>query len=111
MEYGYDRKVLFQNEHCEVVEITWKPGEATQVHEHGADCCGVTKVLSGEIFETTYHEMSGRIVAGATNYYGPGKAITEEALGIHKVGNAGKEIAKTIHFYSPPARNKEVKLT
>ncbi len=78
--------------------LTWLPGQATDLHDHGG-CAGAFHVVSGELTEQTVRRLpvpgltSRRYRAGATRPFG--------ARHVHRVVNAGVVPAISLHVYSP----------
>ncbi len=109
MKSSYKRKVLFRNRDVEVVEITWKPGDVTEIHELGDECASITMVLAGKIFEDPYYRRGGKLLKGKRRFMTAGEVSVERAVGIHRVGSNCINIkAKTLHLYAPPPENKVV---
>lgn len=101
-DFAYTRNIIFQNEHCEVVMIDWKPGEKSALHDHG-ESSGFIRVLSGQIFQDVYDKETKK--SRGRTFHNPGDVILETPDIIHQMGNTSKEApAKTLHFYLPPLK-------
>jgi|GEM_PF-2414013 len=98
----HSRRVIFQNEHCEVVLIEWKPGEISELHDHG-NSRGFIRVLSGQIYQDVYDKETKK--SRMRTFHNPGDIILETPDIIHQMGNTSRDgRAATIHFYSPPLK-------
>jgi hypothetical protein len=100
---GFDRaerwyaRLAVATDH-EVWGLSWLPGQATDLHDHGG-CAGAFLVVAGTLTEET---VSGgrlrphRLVAGAGRRFGPRH--------VHLVGNRSAEPAVSVHVYRPALR-------
>lgn len=88
---------LLGNERYEVWVIGWIPGQAVELHDHGASA-GALVVTEGELVEITGRSRLRRRVlrTGTTRVMGPAH--------VHDIVNAGPARATSIHVYSPPLR-------
>jgi mannose-6-phosphate isomerase-like protein (cupin superfamily) len=77
--------------------LSWLPGHATDLHDHGPSAAAFT-VVRGELSEV-------RIAPGGNQVSVPRRPGSATALGvgvIHDVRGAGSRPAVSIHAYSPP---------
>ena len=78
--------------------LTWLPGQATDLHDHGGSA-GALHVVSGELTEHTLRRAPGsaltsrRYRAGSTRPFG--------AHHLHRVENTGVVPAISLHVYAP----------
>ena len=79
----------------EVWLLTWLPGQATDLHDHGGSA-GAFTVVSGEIVEQT---VRGGSLTSTTMSEGGARRFG--ANHVHRVVNAGTRPAVTVHAYSP----------
>lgn len=86
-----------------IVSLCWLPGQATPIHDHVSWC--VVGVHQGLELETTYELETGPdgaewLVETGTTHCRPGmtEALTPPG-DIHKVTNAGDDLAISIHIY------------
>ncbi len=86
----------------EVWLLTWLPGQATDLHDHGGSA-GAFVVVSGTLTETTVVTRGGAatlrdslLPAGAGRQFG--------AHHIHRVANTGNTPAVSVHAYGPALR-------
>jgi hypothetical protein len=83
--------------------LTWLPGQATDLHDHGGSA-GAFVVVSGVLTEELVPAgQTGRVAphvvtlpAGVTRVFGPRH--------IHRIVNAGTAPAVSVHVYSPALR-------
>ncbi len=79
--------------------LTWLPGQGTDLHDHGG-AAGAFVVIQGELTEATVTGRPGRarlvehsLPEGRTRPFG--------ARHVHRVRNAGRVPAISLHVYSP----------
>jgi predicted metal-dependent enzyme (double-stranded beta helix superfamily) len=88
-----------------VVSLVWLPGQVTPIHDHICWC--VVGVLEGEEFEERYSlkedEQGNRWLARTGEWLvSPGgvtSALVPPEENIHRVRNAGEQLAISIHVY------------
>src|SRR5439155_19243743 len=85
----------------EVWLLTWLPGQATELHDHGS-AAGAFAVVGGELTEQTVTDRAAarfatRVVpAGTARGFGPDYT--------HRLVNAGTRPAVSVHAYAPTLR-------
>ncbi|GAA3932467.1 cysteine dioxygenase family protein [Actinomadura viridis] len=86
----YER--LHRDEDHEIWLISWLPGQATGLHDHGGSR-GAFAVALGDLEE---RDLGGarQVAAGQTREFGPEY--------VHEVRNTSTAPAVSIHVYSPP---------
>lgn len=101
------RRSLYRSrEHgYEVIAITWPPGQASMVHDHG-DTWGVEAVLRGRLEVTEYrvkaqHRALSELHVAASNRLAPGQVISLlPPHDLHQCRNASAdEPAVSLHVY------------
>lgn len=102
VEKGYQRNVLKNNEHYELVAICWKPDQETPIHDHvGSDCAFL--ILEGISTETIYTADHQNLAEQQyKREYQPGEVCAAEEQDIHKVSNETKGDLINLHVYTPP---------
>jgi predicted metal-dependent enzyme (double-stranded beta helix superfamily) len=100
MRRWYSR--LAEHADHEVWLLTWLPGQATDLHDHGGSA-GAFVVVSGALTEQTVAGPDGdrrlreaRLATGATRQFG--------AHHVHRIVNAGNTPAVSVHVYGPALR-------
>jgi hypothetical protein len=91
------RRLAVTEEH-EVWLLTWLPGQATDLHDHGGSA-GAFVVVAGVLTEET---VTGGRLRPARLEAGHGRRFG--ARHVHRVGNHGEEPAISVHVYSPSLR-------
>jgi predicted metal-dependent enzyme (double-stranded beta helix superfamily) len=76
----------------EVWVISWLPGQATGLHDHGGSS-GAFAVALG-VLEERDIASARTVTAGEVRQFGPGH--------LHDVGNASAAPAVSVHVYAPP---------
>lgn len=98
-EPGEDRfwTRLESTDQADVWLLSWRPGHATDLHDHG-DSAAAFSVVQGELTEVRITRdgtvSEHRREAGRTTWVAPGV--------IHDVHGGGEGPAVSIHAYSPP---------
>jgi predicted metal-dependent enzyme (double-stranded beta helix superfamily) len=86
-----------------IAALVWLPGQATPIHDHRSWC--IVGVLEGEETEERFAPLQHDDLAGGVQLVGsglsrPGSVQTLlPPLDIHRVVNAGPEVAVSIHVY------------
>jgi len=101
-ERGYQRNIIKKTEHYEIVAITWRTGQGTDIHDHiGSDCAFL--IVEGTATETIY-ELSDNNLAKpiGVRCYGLGDVCTANEPDIHRISNETDKNLINIHIYMPP---------
>lgn len=100
----YGRKCVFRSPRFEAIVMNWKPGQCSNIHDHGTSF-GCVYAVSGKarnILFTADFEEVGRVPLIH-------HAIAEVPKGIfHLIENEGDDYAVTLHFYAPPLSGMKV---
>lgn len=88
---------LHADARIEVRLLTWLPGQASGLHDHGGSA-GVLTVVAGTIWETVVDRSGG--VSELMHRVGATSSFRHDI--IHSVQNLGDEGAITLHAYRPP---------
>lgn len=116
-EIPYTRNLVFSDEkNFTLILICWNPNKESKIHDHPCDGCFV-KTLRGSVKESRYHmeevedngektkvmkfDFESVTSANEVNYM-------DNYLGYHKIGCATKELAITLHLYTPPFKTCKV---
>lgn len=91
--------LMVESENFEAWVITWPPGGAIELHDHGHSA-GAVIVASGELVET---ELVGtdRRFETRTTVLPAGASVTFGAGHVHDVANRGDFPATSVHVYAP----------
>jgi predicted metal-dependent enzyme (double-stranded beta helix superfamily) len=89
---------LSRDHEQEVWLLSWLPGQDTGYHDHG-ESAGAFAVASGALGEQTLpagarEPVRVTMMQGTVRSFGPGH--------IHAVANSSRQLAVSIHAYSPP---------
>lgn len=90
---------LSADQHVEVWLLSWLPGQATTLHDHGPSAAAFT-VVRGELAEVRI-DADGR---WSRHRRAAGSGTTLSPGVVHDVYGAGNGPAVSIHAYSPPLR-------
>lgn len=105
----YQRNLIFQNEHFQLICLCWKSGQKSHIHDHAESSCGI-KVVTGIISETVFERNSeGYIEPVSTTHFGKGVLGSEDS-DIHQISNlqGPDQDLVTIHCYAPPLKKMKV---
>lgn len=110
--HSYDREIVFEDQNCQCIKITWPPDHWAMPHDHGVSQ-GWFTVLKGRAFQMTYSRSvvfanKNRPLAQRQNPFSPkyiyhvGRGDQELSSMIHVLGNddPAHELI-TVHFYQP----------
>ncbi len=98
---GYSRRTLARTPACELLLLSWLPGQATHVHDHGGSG-GVSWLVQGTLRETRYAWAGDRVAPDAVVGASEGDVLIERPDTIHRVDNASRHGAVSLHLYAPP---------
>lgn len=100
---------LSQDADAQVWLLTWMPGQATELHDHGGSA-GAFVVVSGALTEQTIRPAHRGSQVGGSRYGGVERTAELITAGhgrrfggshIHRIENTGKAPAISIHVYGP----------
>ncbi len=100
---SYSRHIAYADPHgaFTMAYLIWRPGQFSPVHGHNTWC--TYQVLQGELTETHYRWDQESAIAQAcgTVIRRPGDIVTatQGLRQIHRLGNAGPDIAVSLHIY------------
>ncbi|MFP2911986.1 cysteine dioxygenase [Pyxidicoccus sp. 3LFB2] len=98
---GYSRRVLQRTPACELLLVCWLPGQVSRVHDHGGSS-GVSWVVRGELQETRYAWGGDRLLPALGTGAEEGDFLLEQPETIHRIHNASRHGAVSLHVYAPP---------
>jgi predicted metal-dependent enzyme (double-stranded beta helix superfamily) len=84
----------------EVWLLTWLPGQATELHDHGGSA-GAFHVWSGSITEDTVQQPAGGAPRIVARELGEGAGRRFGARHIHRIENRSSRPAISVHAYGP----------
>lgn len=80
--------------------LTWLPGQATGLHDHG-DSAGAFAVAEGSLRETAVRLRPDGTVADTVRTFADGAVRPFGRQHLHDVVNAGPTLAISVHLYAP----------
>ena len=101
---GYTRHTLHAEANFSISAVVWRPGQATEIHDHLVWCSFV--VLQGVETETIYHLHDDGVVP-VTERRRPTGSVSAVAPpdDIHQVHNTDDTVAITLHVYGADLRH------
>ncbi len=95
---GYIRYTLHAERDFSIVGLVWRPGQATEVHDHLVWCTFM--ILQGTESETLYRFADEHLSEVGRRERPVGSVSgTAPPDDIHRVANTGDEVAITLHVY------------
>jgi cysteine dioxygenase len=98
---GYSRRVLARTGACELLLICWLPGQRSRVHDHGGSS-GASWVVRGQLEETRFTWGGDRLLPATRVGAREGDVLLERPETIHRIHNASRHGAVSLHLYAPP---------
>ncbi|UTH74394.1 cysteine dioxygenase family protein [Chromobacterium sp. IIBBL 290-4] len=109
-EESYRRNRIYLDEHCEMLLLCWRAGQASPAHNHRGSLCGL-RVMEGVATETAFYPLSaGLALARETRELAAGSLLVNADQDIHRIANlqaSGADLV-TLHLYAPPLRDMAV---
>jgi len=97
---SYTRNLISSTDQFSLLTVCWNPQQESPIHNHPCDGCWLT-VLEGSIREWRYNSTNLECVENVL-YRSKEHSYITDRMGYHKVGNPGRNMAVTLHLYSPP---------
>jgi mannose-6-phosphate isomerase-like protein (cupin superfamily) len=101
-EHRYSRRFVSTEEY-EAWLLTWLPGQATGLHDHG-ESAGAFAVVRGRLHESTVDPAAGLPITPVVRALASGQVRAFGPAHIHDVANRGPEPAVSLHVYAPRLR-------
>lgn len=105
-EDTYGRNLVFRSDHCELLVLTWLPGQRTPIHDHGGQRCWMLMHTGALTFKTYAPLEDDRELPpqlGETTIHQVGEAVyLDDGIGIHSIANASTKPAVSLHLYAGP---------
>ena len=103
----YGRQLVFENDHFEVMVMSWNPRDYSSIHNHGHTEWGVVQV-----FGNTHHmiySLKNNVLSFAKKEILPkGSTIKVNNPLIHQMGNSTSEPYMTLHVYGSNHLQKSI---
>ena len=80
--------------------ITWEPGGAIELHDHGGSS-GAVAVVAGELLETSVVTRASGEVALWSSTIASGRCTSFGGHHVHDIVNVGAAPAVSVHVYAP----------
>ncbi len=95
---GYGRKLVFAGARFELMVMSWRPGDYSAIHDHGATQWGAVRYL-GPAEHVVFREHEGRLGVHERRMQTPGSVCAVDHDLIHLMGNPGTTPFLSIHLY------------
>lgn len=103
----YGRRMIFQNEHIELILMNWGEHARSLPHDHGRSE-GWVRVLCGSALHARYSAEGDQLQCVEEQRYAAGTIFHAPVGLVHHMGNATAEPLVTLHCYFPPIQRMEV---
>ncbi len=107
IEDCYGRKLVFENEHFEVMVMSWNPRDYSSIHNHGHTEWGVVQVF-GNTHHLIYCLKNNQLSFAKKEILPKGAAIKVNNAFIHQMGNSTTEPYMTLHVYGSNHLQKSI---
>ncbi|MFP2929246.1 cysteine dioxygenase [Pyxidicoccus sp. 3LG] len=97
----YSRRVLARTDACELLLLCWLPGQVSHVHDHGGSS-GVSWLVRGQLRETRFAWGGDTLQPALASVADEGDFLLERPETIHRIHNASRHGAVSLHLYAPP---------
>ncbi|MEL6776700.1 MAG: cysteine dioxygenase family protein [Cyanobacteria bacterium J06597_16] len=95
---SYGRKLLFYGGHFEVMVMSWRPGDFSAIHDHGATQWGAVQSFGAAkhyIYQLSHCQLHSPVAA----HYSPGMVHPVDHDLIHQMGNDSQQPFLSLHVY------------
>lgn len=103
----YGRRIVFQNEHIELIVMNWGSHAASLPHDHGQSE-GWVRVLGGSVLHGRYEDEDGELRQVAEQRIDAGTIFHAPRGLVHHMASATARPTVTLHCYYPPIHGMEV---
>jgi predicted metal-dependent enzyme (double-stranded beta helix superfamily) len=103
----YGRKLVFANDHFEVMVMSWNPRDYSSIHNHGYTEWGVVQVF-GPTHHFIYQLKDKQLSFSKKEFLLPGQAISVNNALIHQMGNATSKPYMTLHVYGSNTKSEGI---
>lgn len=105
--HPYGRRLVFQNEHIELIVMNWGAHSLSLPHDHGQSE-GWVRVLCGAARHGRYVTDDDQLQCVEELRYAAGTIFHAPVGLVHHMGNPSDEPLVTLHCYFPPIHRMEV---
>lgn len=98
---SYGRKLVYKEDHFEIMVMSWLPGDFSGLHDHGFTQYGAVQVF-GAAEHAVFHVEEDTIRTLARWMLQPGEAVSVSHSLVHQMGNPGQERFLSLHVYGTP---------
>jgi len=107
VEDCYGRQLVFENDHFEVMVMSWNPRDYSSIHNHGHTEWGVVQVF-GQTHHMIYCVKNNELSFARKEILSKGAAIKVNNAFIHQMGNSTTEPYMTLHVYGSNHLEKSI---
>lgn len=95
---GYGRKMVYEGRHFEIMVMSWAPGDATAIHNHGYTEWGAVQTF-GKLEHSTFELTGDTLTTMFRQKLTPGEIIPVNQALIHQMANPYLENTLSLHVY------------
>ena len=98
---GYGRKLVYKNDHFEILVMSWAPGDYTAIHNHGYTKWGAVQAF-GDLEHTTFELDGEKLLTNYKEKLTSGEILSVRQDLIHQMGNPFSDHKISLHVYGTP---------
>ena len=98
---GYGRKIVYRNDHFEILVMSWAPGDYTAIHNHGYTKWGAVQTF-GKLEHVTFELNGEKLMTHMKEKLGNHEIIPVNQDLIHQMGNPFNQNTLSLHVYGTP---------
>ncbi|HAB90508.1 MAG TPA: hypothetical protein DCF84_08220, partial [Bacteroidetes bacterium] len=98
VEDSYGRNLIYENEHFEVMVMSWNPGDMSAIHDHGKTQWGCVQIY-GQAEHATFKVDEEAIYTLSRETLQSGQIIHVNHSLVHQMGNSGHNRFLSLHVY------------
>lgn len=95
---SYGRNLLYEDDHIEVIVMSWLPQDYSAIHDHGDVGFGIVQVY-GEMIHHIYNVKQGIVDLTSTSLLHKEEIFSIPKNMIHQMGNEGDQPVLSLHIY------------
>lgn len=98
VEDSYGRKIVYENQHFEIMVMSWNPGDMSAIHDHGNTQWGCVQVF-GQAEHATFKVDEDEIYTLSRETLTTGQIIHVNHSLVHQMGNCAHQPFLSLHVY------------
>lgn len=96
--HSYGRKLVYDGSYFEIMVMSWRPGDISAIHDHGATQWGAVQSF-GNASHWAYQLNDNLLQTQEFRQFSPGQIVRVSHELIHQMGNSSKDAFLSLHVY------------